>query len=153
VPQALEQMGFDVVLLKEKDITPTNLRQFDALITGIRAYNVHPGLADKYDILMDYVQEGGNLIMQYNQLDQEMAKVKVGPYPLHLSSARVTDENAKVNFLLPSDPVLNFPNKITDKDFEGWIQERGIYFPDRMDTAYRAVFSMHDPGEADQKGS
>jgi LmbE family N-acetylglucosaminyl deacetylase len=153
VPQALEQMGFDVVLLKEKDITPANLRQFDALITGIRAYNVHPGLADKYDALMDYVQEGGNLIMQYNQLDQDMAKVKIGPYPLHLSSARVTDENAKVNFLQPSDPVLNFPNKITDKDFDGWVQERGIYFPDRMDTAYRAVFSMHDPGESDQKGS
>ena len=153
VPQALEQMGLEVILLKEKDLTPANLKQFDALVMGIRAYNVHPNLAEKYDVLMDYVQQGGNLIMQYNQLDQDMAKIRIGPYPFKLSGIRVTDENAKVNFLLPSHPVLNFPNKITERDFDGWVQERGIYFADQIDSAYQAVFSMHDPGEPEQRGS
>ncbi len=82
-----------------------------------------------------------------------MAKIRIGPYSFKFPVLRVTDENAKVNFLLPTHPVLNFPNKITEKDFDGWVQERGIYFADQMDSAYHAVFSMHDPGEPDQRGS
>ncbi len=154
VPQALQQMGYEVVLLKEKDITPVNLKQFDAVLTGIRAYNIHDWLSDKYDILMDYVKNGGNLIVQYNTNSQVgPVKAKISPYPFNISRNRVTDENAKVGFLQPNHPVLNYPNKITDKDFEGWIQERGIYFADQPDAKFETVLSMHDPGEPDQKGS
>ena len=155
VPQALEQMGYDVILLKEKDISPGFLRQFDAVLTGVRAYDVHGWLMAKYDILMDYVKQGGNLVVQYNRNNIGNAKIKIGPYPFAISNNRVTEENAKVDFLLPDHQVLNFPNKITDKDFAGWIQERGIYFAAQPDPKYEAVLSMRDsgPGEQDQKGS
>ena len=154
VPQALQQMGYDVVLLKERDITAAGLRQFDAILAGVRAYDVHEWLMGKYEILMDYVKEGGNLIVQYNRNNNiGNARVKIGPYPFSISNSRVTDENAKVEFLLPSHPVLNYPNTITDKDFEGWIQERGIYFVDHLDPKYETIFSMQDPGENAQKGS
>ena len=153
VPEGLEQMGYEVVHLKESDISPAKLRQFDAVILGIRVYEVHPSLTDNYMVLMDYVKEGGNLIMQYSQVNGLPQNIKFGPYPFRISGNRVTDENAKVNFLIPNHPVLNFPNKITDKDFDGWVQERGSYFADKIDSAYQLVFSMHDPGEPDQKGS
>ena len=155
VPQALAQMGYDVVLLREKDIVPGNLSQFDAILTGVRAHNVHPWLEEKYEVLMDYIKGGGNLVVQYDRNNPfgNNAPMKIGPYPFSISGNRVTDEHAKVNFLQPSHPVLNFPNAITDQDFEGWIQERGIYFADRIDTAYQTIFSMHDAGEPEQKGS
>jgi hypothetical protein len=153
VPESLEQMGYEVVYLRETDITPPKLRQFDAIILGIRVYEVHPSLTDKYMVLMDYIKEGGNLIMQYSQVNGLPQNISFGPYPFRISSNRVTDENAKVNFLQPDHPVLNFPNKITDRDFDGWVQERGSYFADKIDSAYQLIFSMHDPGESDQKGS
>ncbi len=156
VPQALEQMGYEVVILKEKDISPGNLKQFDAILTGVRAYNVHEWLLSKYDLLMDYIKEGGNLIVQYNtgiQAGSGPARTRIAPYPFIISRGRVTDEHAAVNFLLPGHPVLNYPNPITEKDFDGWIQERGIYFAEQADPAYEQVFSMKDPGESEQKGS
>lgn len=153
VPQALRQMGYDVIMLKESDITAGNLRQFDAILAGIRAYDVHDWLSDKYEVLMEYVKEGGNLIVQYNRNGIGNMKTKMGPYPFALSNNRVTDENAEVHFLQPAHAVLNYPNKITEKDFEGWIQERGIYFAGRTDPAYQAILSMKDPGEEEQKGS
>ena len=154
VAQALTQMGYELTILKEKDINPSNLKQFDAVITGVRAHNVHPWLAEKYDVLMDYVREGGNYIVQYSQVNRfNPIQYKMGPYPFALSSNRVTDEQAQVTFLLPGHPALNFPNKITDRDFDGWIQERGIYFADKLDSAYQPILSMHDPGEQPQKGS
>jgi hypothetical protein len=153
VPQALLQMGYEVVLLKEKDITAANLRQFDAILTGVRAYDVHDWLTARHDALMEYVKEGGNLIVQYNRDNLGQVKSTIGPYPFAVVNTRVTDENAHVNFLQPEHPVLNFPNKITDKDFEGWVQERGIYFAGQTDPAYETVLSMKDPGEQEQKGS
>ena len=153
VPQGLLQMGYEVVMLKEKDIVPGNLKQFDAIIAGIRAYDVRDWLSGKYDALMDYVKEGGNLIVQYNRNNIGSPRAKIGPYPLSISNIRVTDENATVKFLQPNHPVLNYPNKITDKDFDGWIQERGIYFATQPDQNYQPIFAMHDPGEPDQQGS
>lgn len=151
---ALEQMGYEVTILKEKDLTPIILKQFDAVITGVRAYNVHEWLDGKYDVLMDYVKNGGNLIVQYNTSNFiSTVTSKIGPYPFAISRNRVTDENAKVNFLLPDHAVLNYPNKITNKDFEGWVQERGIYFAEKLDTAYETPLSMADPNEGAQKGS
>ncbi|MBO9633949.1 MAG: PIG-L family deacetylase [Chitinophagaceae bacterium] len=152
---ALEQMGYEVTNLKEKDLFTANLTQFDAIITGVRAYNVHEFLKTKYEVLMEYVKNGGNLIVQYNT-NNNLSALKGGgisPYPFTISRNRVTDETAKVNFLLPNHPVLNYPNKITAKDFEGWIQERGIYFAEGVDAAFQSPLSMADPNEGEQKGS
>jgi LmbE family N-acetylglucosaminyl deacetylase len=154
VLQALQQMGYEVTLLKEKDIVPGNLRHFDAIITGVRAYDIHDWLFGKYETLMDYVKGGGNLVVQYNRNNIGNDKVKIGPYPFAISNIRVTDEEARVNFVDAAAPVLNYPNKITANDFTGWIQERGIYFAGSIDPAYEEPLSMKDPGEPqEQKGS
>ena len=153
VPAALQQMGFEVVMLKEKDITPSYLKTFDAVIGGIRAYEIHPWLKARHEILMDYIKDGGNLIVQYDRGQLGEMTTNIGPYAFAVSNIRVTDETARVNFLQPAHPVLNYPNKITDKDFDGWIQERGIYFAGQTDPAYESVLSMNDPGEKEQKGS
>ncbi len=151
---ALQQMGYEVTILKEKDINPFNLKQFDAVITGVRAYNVHDYLSGKHEVLMDYVKNGGNLIVQYNTSNFiSSVTSKIGPYPFAISRNRVTDEKATVNFLLPGHAVLNYPNKITAKDFDNWVQERGIYFADQADAAYEMPLSMADPNEKEQKGS
>jgi LmbE family N-acetylglucosaminyl deacetylase len=154
VPEALQQMGYEVVTLREKDLaSATYLQQFDAIIAGVRAYDVRPWLAGRHGVLMEYVKNGGNLIVQYNRGDLGQMKTTMGPYPFAVSNIRVTDETAKVNFPLPDHKVLHFPNTITEADFSDWIQERGIYFAGQVDTAYQEVLSMADPGESEQKGS
>jgi Uncharacterized proteins, LmbE homologs len=155
VPEALQAMGYEVVFLNADDIVLPKLATLDAVITGVRAYNVHDWLEGKYEVLMNYVKNGGNLIVQYNTSNfiSSVTK-KMGPYPFDISRNRVTDENSKVEFLLPKHQVLNYPNKITDKDFENWVQERGIYFADKLDPAYEAPLAMKDPGDpAMHKGS
>ncbi|MEO8583135.1 MAG: PIG-L family deacetylase [Flavitalea sp.] len=153
MPAALALMGYDVTVLKQKDMTPEYLSSFDAIITGVRAYNVHPELADQNDVLNDYIKNGGNLIVQYNTNNNNGPATGMGPYAFNISRNRVTDENSPVKFLLPNDPVLNYPNKITQSDFTDWIQERGIYFSDKYDAAFKTPLAMNDPGEDDQKGS
>ena len=152
VPDALTAMGYTVVKLDENSVTDEGLKRLDAVITGVRAYDVHDWLSGKYSVLMDYIKNGGNLIVQYNR-NQGSDSTGIGPFTFGISSARVTEENASVHFLNPSHPVLHYPNEISDKDFEGWIQERGIYFAQHFDPAYQAIFSMHDSGEPDQNGS
>ena len=155
VPQALEQMGYEVKILNESDLNVEYLKQFDAIITGIRAYNIYDYLTNRNDILMQYVQNGGNLIVQYlksNQVGQQ--KVKVGPYPFQVNSgSRVTEENAEIKFLIPGSSALTYPNKITQKDFEGWIQERSTYQGVQVDTHYVMPIAMHDSGEEESTGS
>lgn len=157
VPQALRNMGYEVVILKQQDINPVLLKSLDAVLVGVRAYNVNDFMPEKYEILMNYVKEGGNLIVQYNTNSLVgPVKSKIGPYPFTVSRFRVTDEKAKVNFLLPDHQVMNYPNKITADDFENWIQERGIYHALPFDEdKYEAPLSMADPGpgEEQQKGS
>ena len=154
VPQALEQMGYTVVMLTEKELKAGNLKQYDAIVTGVRAYNTNEWMNNVYDELMDYVWEGGILLSQYNTSNQiGPVKAKMAPYPFNISRNRVTDERAKVNFLLPNHPALNYPNKITEKDFDGWIQERSIYNAEKIDSNYQRILSMKDPGENEQDGS
>jgi len=154
VPEALEQMGYKVTMLKEADLTVNNLRQFDAVVTGVRAYNTNAWLSNGYPALMQYVKDGGVLLVQYNTNNSiGPVKAKISPYPFTISRNRITDEEAKVNFLLPNHPALNHPNKITEKDFEGWIQERSIYNAEKIDSSYQRILGMKDPGEADQDGS
>ncbi len=151
VPQALQQMGYTVKLLGENDITPSNLSQFDAVISGIRAYNLFNWLPAKYDVLMNYIKGGGNYIVQYNQ--QDVVTQTIGPYPFTISRTRVTDETADVHLLLPENSVLNYPNKITKSDFENWVQERSIYQAQNIDSHYAAPIGMHDPNEPESNGS
>ncbi len=154
IPQALQQLGYNVKLLNESDVNADNLRQFDAVLTGVRAYNVHDWLFTKYDALMQYVRNGGNLIVQYNTSGfNAAASGRIGPYNFTVSRTRVTDQVAEVNMLQPNNPALNFPNKITAKDFEGWIQERSIYQAEGLDNHYAAPLGMHDANETESNGS
>ena len=154
VPQALEQMGYKVVMLKPADCTVANLKQFDAVVTGVRAYNINEWLSNSYDALMQYVKDGGVLLTQYNTSNTiGPVKAKMSPYPFNISRSRVTNEDATVNFLLPGHPALNYPNKITQKDFEGWVQERSIYNAENIDGNFQRILSMKDPNENEQDGS
>ena len=155
VPEALEQMGFEVTLLTDKELSRNNLDQFDAIITGVRAYNTNEWMNDHYNKLMKYVENGGNLIVQYNTSNNiGPVRAKISPYNFNISRTRITDENAKVTFLKPEHPVLNFPNKITDADFKDWVQERSIYHAADWDKEkFEPIFSMNDPGEKADDGS
>jgi len=154
IPEALLQMGYEVSILNDNSLANANLSQYDAIITGVRAYNIKTSLITYYNKLMRYVENGGNLIVQYNTSDQVgSARAKIGPYPFSVSRVRVTDEKAEVKILQPAHPVLTYPNKITVKDFEGWIQERSIYHAANLDSHYETIFAMHDEGENDDAGS
>jgi len=154
VAESLKQMGYIVTILSENDLVLQNLKEYDAVITGIRAYNVHAWLSSAYDALMQYVKEGGVLLVQYNTSNQlGSVKAKMSPYPFAISRNRVTEEDAKVTLLQPNHPVLNYPNKITEKDFEGWVQERSVYEAENTDSNYVSILGMNDAGEPQRKGS
>ncbi len=154
VPDALSQMGYWVTVLNQNDITSQNLKNFDAIVTGVRAYNIFEWLNDAYPVLMNYVKEGGVLLVQYNTNNNiGPVKAKIGPFPFTISRNRVTDETAPVTFIDPQNRLLNYPNKISSKDFEGWIQERSTYHAIDFSSNYRALFNLHDAGESDQPGS
>lgn len=154
VAACLEQLGYSVDVLKEDAVAKNNLSQYDVLVTGVRAFNTNENLFHYKTKLMDYVNNGGNLIVQYNTNSWSgPIKGDIGPYPFSITRDRVTDENAKVNFDLPNHPVLNTPNKITEKDFEGWIQERCIYSAGTIDKNYVMPLSMADPNETATNGS
>ncbi|MFV0564461.1 MAG: PIG-L family deacetylase [Flavobacteriaceae bacterium] len=152
VPESLQQIGYNVTTLLPENITPETLSQFHAVVMGIRAYNTVDALKFKQDILFDFIKQGGNMVVQYNT-NRGLITDKLAPYPLTLSRDRVTDENAEVAFLHPEHLVLNFPNKITKQDFEGWTQERGLYFPSEWDDHFAPILSMHDKNETAKDGS
>ena len=152
VPDALRQLGYDVHLLTESEIESTDLLAYDAVVVGVRAYNVKPRLAVEQPKLLEYVKNGGNLVVQYNN-NAGLVTKQIGPYPFNVVNQRVTDETAKINILDPENPVLNYPNKITQNDFDSWIQERGLYFTKDADPQYHRVLQMADPGETPQDGA
>lgn len=154
VPACLKQVGYKVTLLEADALGSADLSQFDAVITGIRAYNTSDKLQLHYNKLMRYVEQGGNLIVQYNtnsRIGPLMARI--GPYPFTISRDRVTNEHAAVGLLQPGHPALNYPNKISEADFKDWVQERGIYFATEIDPHYERILTMNDPGEKGQEGS
>ena len=154
VPEALEQMGYDVNILTNKELTRMNLDQFDAIITGIRAYNVNDWLVSHYTKLMKYVNDGGNLIVQYNTNNNLSAlRSRIGPHPFVINRTRVTDENSRVVMINPEHPVFNFPNKITEADFAGWVQERSIYHGEDSTGKFEKLLSLQDPGDKAADGS
>ncbi len=154
VPGALLQLGYEVTLLDDHELSKNQLKSFDAIISGVRAYNTNEWLNNHYEKLMTYVQEGGNLIVQYNTSNQiGPVRAKIGPYPFNISRTRVSVETAPVTLLDPAHPVFNFPNKITAGDFEGWVQERSIYHAAAVDPAFTSLIRMNDPGEKSDDGS
>jgi len=154
VPDALQKMGYEVTILSAADVTPKNLQQFDAIVTGVRAYNIYSWLNDSYNTLMNYVKNGGVLLVQYNTNNNiGPVKAKIAPYPFTISRNRVTDENAAVDFVHPENTLLNYPNKITQKDFKDWIQERSTYEAVDFGENYKTLFSMHDANRDPSQGS
>jgi LmbE family N-acetylglucosaminyl deacetylase len=155
MPPALEQMGCNVTLLDSADLAQGDLAQYDAIVTGVRAFNTRADLRANMQRLLDYVKSGGTLVVQYNVAtygaDQGVL-ARIGPYPIHVSHERVTVEQAPVSFPTPDSPLLQEPNRITEKDFDGWVQERGLYFADKYDSRYQSLLASHDPGEAELKG-
>ena len=144
IPESLEQIGYEVVTIAPEDLNAKTLEIYDALVFGIRAYNTVNELKFKKEVVADYVAQGGNVVVQYNT-SRGLVTDDFSPYPLQLSRERVTDEYAPVTMLKPEHPVLNNPNKISQNDFEGWVQERGLYFPSEWDDNYEAILQMKDP--------
>ena len=151
VAESLRQMGYTVTNLTEADLTPEGLHGLDAVVIGVRAFNVRPNLAKHLPGLFAYVQAGGTVVAQYNRPENGRS-LQVAPYELELSSERVTDETAPVTFLAPENPVLQTPNQITQDDFKGWVQERGIYFPSHWDEHFTPILASGDPGETPLRG-
>lgn len=147
MPRALAQLGCSVTLLSAEDLASRDLYEFDAIVTGVRAYNVRPDLRAHQQRLLRYVDGGGTLIVQYNVIDDNDALAKIGPYPIRIGRGRVTVEEAPVIFPNPEHRLLRAPNRITAHDFEGWVQERGLYFASEWDPHYEPVLESHDPGE------
>ncbi|WP_281299217.1 PIG-L family deacetylase [Flavobacterium limnophilum] len=150
VPNSLRQMGYKVSLIHPEEISPEKLANFDVIITGIRAFNTVKVLANKQNVLFEFVKSGKTMIVQYNTPD---VIYNIAPYSMTISQDRVTDENAEVRFLTPNHPVLNWPNKITAKDFEGWKQEQGLYYPKEFDKAFIPILSSNDKGESPKNGA
>ncbi|MDX2134592.1 MAG: PIG-L family deacetylase [Saprospiraceae bacterium] len=152
VPAALRRIGCTVTLLEDADMTPENLLRFDAVVLGIRAYNTREALIRHHPRLLQYVEQGGTLVVQYNN-NFDLFVENLAPYPMKLSRTRVTEEQAEVRLLLPDHPALSRPNAISKADFDGWVQERGLYFVGEWDGAFAAPLSMNDTGEKPADGS
>ena len=154
VPESLRQIGYNVRTILPSSISSGSLAKYDAVVVGIRAYNVVDELKFKQHFLLDYVKNGGTLIVQYNTSGRWNDQFEnIAPFPLTLSHDRVTDENSDVEIVASNSQIVNFPNKITASDFEGWVQERGLYFPNEWSKEFTPILSMHDEGEAAKKGS
>jgi len=152
VPNSLMQMGYKVTLLNPEEISPEKMANFDMVITGIRAYNTVQALANKQNILFDFVKGGKTMLVQYNTAN-DLVTENLAPFPLKISRDRVTEENAEVRFLAPNHPVLNVPNKITANDFKGWKQEQGLYYPNTFDKVFTPILSSNDKGESPKNGA
>jgi LmbE family N-acetylglucosaminyl deacetylase len=168
IPEALQRLGIHVETLDARALAFGDLSKFGAIVVGVRAYELRPELPGANQRLLDYVSKGGRLIVQY-QRDFAWDKFQYAPYPAQISPPlppakegtpqtprllpRITDETATVKFLKPTDPLLNSPNKITEDDFKGWVQERGLYFWTQFDSKYTPLLSMSDPGEPPLNGA
>jgi hypothetical protein len=158
IPDALRTLGIQVDMLDAQALAFGDLSRFNAIVVGVRAYELRPELPGANQRLLQYVSNGGTLVVQYNR-DFAWNKEQYGPYPAKIANGpggqlpRITDENSPVKFLKPDDPLLNRPNKITQDDFKGWVQERGLYYWTQFDPKYTAVLAMNDPGEPDLNGA
>ena len=152
VATALKQIGYEVTELDENQVIYGDLSSFDAIITGVRLYNINDRARAIQPKLMKYVADGGTLLQQYN-VNNPLKIEQLGPYPFKITRGRVTEEDAKVTFLAPGHQVLNYPHKITSHDFDGWVQERGLYFGDELDSRYTSILAMNDSGKEPETGA
>lgn len=148
----LQQMGYAVKILDDANLSAKDLEGLDAVVIGVRAFNVRNNIAKAMPTLFAYIESGGTVISQYNRHDK-LKTEKIAPYDLHISNDRVTDEKAPVTFLSPENPILNTPNKITNADFDGWVQERGLYFPNSWDAHFTPILAVNDTGEQPHSGA
>lgn len=146
VPRSLRPLGYEVDLLTDEALASADLSGYDAIVLGIRAFNTRPRLAQLHGRILDYVAAGGTEVVQYN-VDQGLVTPELGPFPFRLSRTRVCEEAAPVTFLAPDHPALNWPNRITPADFQGWVQERGLQFAEAWDPRYLPLLATGDPGE------
>ena len=154
VPESLKQIGYNVIIVDPETIEAHSLDKFDAVVMGIRAYNVVDALKFKQEFILDYVKDGGNLIIQYNTSGRRGLDFEnLAPYNLLVSRDRVTEEDAEVRILAKENSLLNFPNKIDEHDFDGWVQERGLYFPSEWGPEFTPILSLNDKGEDPKNGS
>jgi hypothetical protein len=152
IPTALAQVGMDVTLIPAERLPSEDLSRFGTIVLGIRAYDTQNDVAANNKRLLDFVSAGGTLVTQYNTGVDDFNSGHFTPYAAKLSRARVSVEEAPVEILAPQDPVFHYPNTITAHDFDGWVQERGLYFMSSWDDHFEALLSCHDPGEDAQKG-
>ena len=152
IPTVLQQIGIDVTVVPAEKLASENLTQYGTIVLGIRAYDTQKDVATNNKKLLDYVSAGGTLIVQYNAGAGDFNSSHFTPFPATLSRSRVSVEEAPVEILAPEDSVFHSPNQITQRDFEGWVQERGLYFMDQWDSNFRPLLSSHDPGEQPLKG-
>lgn len=151
IPDYLTQLGYNIALISDNDLVTKDLSGFEAIILGVRAYNTRKMLAREQGKLLNYVFNSGNLLVQYT-VNRDIVVPNIGPYPITISTDRVTNEEAKVNFIDPTNSLLNYPNKINQTDFNDWIQERGLYFANKWDPKYHGIISTNDPGENPLEG-
>ena len=152
IPTVLQQIGLDVTLIPAEKLASEDLSRYGTIILGIRAYDTQQDVATNNKRLLDYVSTGGTLVVQYETGVGDFNGGHFTPYPARLSRARVSVEEAPVEILEPDDSIFHYPNQITQKDFDGWVQERGLYFMDQWDGKFEPLLSCHDPGESPQKG-
>ncbi len=152
IPAVLGQIGMDTTAIEPESLASTDLSQFGTIVLGIRAYDTQKAVAANNPKLLDWVSKGGTLVVQYNASVGDFNGGKFTPYPAQLSRARVSVEEAPVQILDPQDSIFNSPNRITNQDFDGWVQERGLYFMDHWDSQFKPLLSSHDPGEEPQQG-
>jgi hypothetical protein len=154
VPEGLKQMGYEVDFLEEKDLTAANLKKYDVVLTGVRAYNTNDFWGNAYPEIMKYIENGGNYVVQYNTASFiGPMKSSMSPYPLQVTRNRITKEEAKPDFLLPTHALFNTPNKISEADFSDWVQERSIYTAESSDSHFEFPLGFTDPGESLNKGN
>jgi hypothetical protein len=157
IPTVLQQIGMDVTLIPAEKLASEDLSKYQSIVLGIRAYDTQKDVIANNKRLLDYVQAGGRLVVQYNTLGYTASAAdfnagKFTPFPATLSRTRVSVEEAPVKILEPGNPIFHVPNEITQKDFDGWVQERGLYFMSQWDARFTPLLESHDPGESEQKG-
>jgi hypothetical protein len=152
IPTVLKQIGMNVTLIPADNVASEDLSHYQTIVLGIRAYDTQKDLAANNKKLLDFVYNGGTLVVQYETGVADFNKGKFTPYPVQLSRIRVSVEEAPVEILAPDDAVFHYPNQIAEHDFDGWVQERGLYFMDQWDNNFKPLLACHDPGEPPQKG-
>jgi LmbE family N-acetylglucosaminyl deacetylase len=152
IPTVLQQIGMNVTIIPAEKIATENLAQYNAIVLGVRAYDAQKDVVSNSQKLLDYVSNGGTLVVQHNNDQGTFNGAHFTPYPATLSRTRVSVEEAPVTILAPNNQVFHYPNEISQKDFDGWVQERGLYFMDKWDDHFVPLMSSHDPNEPDQKG-